>query len=283
MRPLHLIIPFAVALGASAAPYVAQAQVAVDVSITTPPPELPVYDQPPAARSRLHLYAGLLGVWRCRLLLGARHLGRATAARPALDAPATGAGIPVATSSMVAIGARPSVTMAASIMASGYGGLGYEGGYWRGGSFFYNHAVNSFGGVHVTNVYEKNVTNVTINRYSFNGPNGVTRRASPAELAAATGATRSADGDAGAAHPGGPPEPRAAGFGQPWAASHSGHAAPGCLHRSADNWSNRRPGSGASSSPAHRACRQALRNGDAHASHVTRRGDPGRGATSGAA
>jgi hypothetical protein len=67
----------------------------------------------------------------------------------------------------------------------GYTGLGYEGGYWRGGSFFYNGAVNRFGGVHVTNVYEKTVTNVTVNRYAFNGPGGVNRQPTPQELQAA--------------------------------------------------------------------------------------------------
>lgn len=69
----------------------------------------------------------------------------------------------------------------------GYGGVGFEGGYWRGGGFFYNHAVNNFGGVHVTNVYEHNVVvnNNTYNRVSFNGGNGgVPYRANAQEQAA---------------------------------------------------------------------------------------------------
>ena len=54
----------------------------------------------------------------------------------------------------------------------GYTGDGYQGGYWQQNHFYYNRAVNNFGGVHVTNVYEHNVTNVTVNRISYNGGHG---------------------------------------------------------------------------------------------------------------
>jgi hypothetical protein len=54
----------------------------------------------------------------------------------------------------------------------GYGGNGYEGGYWQQNHFYYNRNANNFGGTHVTNVYERNVTNVTINRISYNGGHG---------------------------------------------------------------------------------------------------------------
>jgi len=55
----------------------------------------------------------------------------------------------------------------------GYVGVGYVGGYWRGGGFFYNRAVNNFGAVHVTNVYNQTVVNnVTVNRVSYNGGTG---------------------------------------------------------------------------------------------------------------
>jgi WXXGXW repeat (2 copies) len=68
----------------------------------------------------------------------------------------------------------------------GYGGVGFEGGYWRGGAFFYNRAVANLGGIHVTNVYNKVVVNnVTVNRVSFNGgPGGIQARATGRELAA---------------------------------------------------------------------------------------------------
>src|ERR1700761_290177 len=69
----------------------------------------------------------------------------------------------------------------------GYGGRGYEGGYWRDGHMFYNRAVVNVGSVHITNVYNKTVVNnVNVTRVSFNGGNGGVRaQASSAELAAA--------------------------------------------------------------------------------------------------
>jgi hypothetical protein len=54
----------------------------------------------------------------------------------------------------------------------GYTGLGYEGGYWRNGAFAYNRAVNNIDVVHVTNVYNKTVIVNNYNRVSYNGGNG---------------------------------------------------------------------------------------------------------------
>ena len=53
----------------------------------------------------------------------------------------------------------------------GYGGVGYEGGFWRGGVFSYNRIVNNFGSVNITNVYNKTVI-VNNNRVAFNGGAG---------------------------------------------------------------------------------------------------------------
>jgi hypothetical protein len=67
----------------------------------------------------------------------------------------------------------------------GYTGVGYEGGYWRGGAFTYNRAVNNFGSVHVTNVYNRTVVVNNVNRVSYNGGRGgLTVRASEREQAA---------------------------------------------------------------------------------------------------
>jgi hypothetical protein len=68
----------------------------------------------------------------------------------------------------------------------GYTGSGYEGGRWDNGHFFYNRVVNNFGGVHVTNVYEKTIVNNQVNsRVSFNGGSGgIQARPMPAEQAA---------------------------------------------------------------------------------------------------
>ena len=55
----------------------------------------------------------------------------------------------------------------------GYGGVGYEGGRWDRGQFFYNRTVNNLQGARITNIYEKNVTiNQTINNISYNGGKG---------------------------------------------------------------------------------------------------------------
>jgi len=54
----------------------------------------------------------------------------------------------------------------------GYTGVGYEGGYWRGGSFAYNRAVTNIGSVHVTNVYNRTVVVNNVNRVSYNGGRG---------------------------------------------------------------------------------------------------------------
>lgn len=67
----------------------------------------------------------------------------------------------------------------------GYTGVGYEGGYWRGGAFTYNRAVNNFGNVHITNVYNRTVVVNNVNRVSYNGGRGgLTVRASEREQSA---------------------------------------------------------------------------------------------------
>jgi WXXGXW repeat (2 copies) len=55
----------------------------------------------------------------------------------------------------------------------GYTGVGFEGGYWRGGSFYYNRSVANLGGLHVTNVYNRTiVNNINVTRVSYNGGEG---------------------------------------------------------------------------------------------------------------
>lgn len=65
----------------------------------------------------------------------------------------------------------------------GYGGAGYEGGYWNNGVFAYNRTVNNFGDVTITNVYNKTVNaNANAPRTSFNGgAGGTTARPTPEE------------------------------------------------------------------------------------------------------
>jgi hypothetical protein len=54
----------------------------------------------------------------------------------------------------------------------GYAGVGYQGGYWNNGAFYYNRSVNNV--TNVTNVYTKTVivNNVTVNNVSYNGGSG---------------------------------------------------------------------------------------------------------------
>jgi hypothetical protein len=54
----------------------------------------------------------------------------------------------------------------------GYVGVGYEGGYWTNGAFFYNRSVNNVRDV--TNIYNKTVVvnSTTINNVSYNGSTG---------------------------------------------------------------------------------------------------------------
>jgi hypothetical protein len=68
----------------------------------------------------------------------------------------------------------------------GYGGLGYEGGYWRDHRFFYNRSINNFGNASIRNVYNKTVIVNNTSRTSFNGgPNGIQERPTPEQRAAA--------------------------------------------------------------------------------------------------
>jgi len=69
----------------------------------------------------------------------------------------------------------------------GYGGRGYDGGYWRGRTFYYNRAVNNFGGVRVNAVYnDPPRAGRGFSRVSYNGgAGGVRASATSAELAAA--------------------------------------------------------------------------------------------------
>jgi hypothetical protein len=67
----------------------------------------------------------------------------------------------------------------------GYIGVGFQGGEWRGSTFFYNRSVSN---VNVTNVYTKTVVNnVTVNNVSYNGgTGGITARPTAQEQAAAS-------------------------------------------------------------------------------------------------
>jgi hypothetical protein len=70
----------------------------------------------------------------------------------------------------------------------GYGGRGFEGGYWHGGAFFYNRSVANFGSVNIVNVYNAPVARVAVSRVSFNGgEGGIRAEPSAAERVAMSG------------------------------------------------------------------------------------------------
>lgn len=54
----------------------------------------------------------------------------------------------------------------------GYTGVGFSGGEWRGGSFFYNSAVANIDLDHVSTVYSRNIAIVNHSTTAFNGGRG---------------------------------------------------------------------------------------------------------------
>src|ERR1017187_4123432 len=62
----------------------------------------------------------------------------------------------------------------------GYGGVGFAGGEWRSGAFFYNRAVMNVNVINVRNVYNRTVV-VNNTHVAFNGPGGVEARSTPQE------------------------------------------------------------------------------------------------------
>jgi hypothetical protein len=67
----------------------------------------------------------------------------------------------------------------------GYGGEGYAGGRWQGDRFYYNNQVNNFGGRRIPTVYSQGVA-TNDSRVSFNGgPGGLRVAPAQAEIAAA--------------------------------------------------------------------------------------------------
>jgi len=75
----------------------------------------------------------------------------------------------------------------------GYFGVGFVGGYWRSGAFFYNTAVTNVNVTVVNNVFNQPVTRTTTTRVSFNGgPGGISRQPTAEERLAQRDARRSA-------------------------------------------------------------------------------------------
>jgi len=68
----------------------------------------------------------------------------------------------------------------------GYFGVGFEGGRWDNGHFFYNRSVSNVNIANIHNVYNTTVINNNLNHVSYNGGNGgISARPTPEEETAA--------------------------------------------------------------------------------------------------
>lgn len=171
-----------------ALPALSMAQVSVNISVDVPPPELPVYDQPPIPDDG---YLWTPGYWSW-----------SDDAQDYYWVPGTWVLAPQPNYLWTpgywgAEGAvffwhagywGPHVGFYGGVnYGHGYGGDGYQGGYWEGGHLYYNRSVNNIDNMRITNVYNRTVVNkVTVNRVSYNGGSGGVRaRPTAADEAAA--------------------------------------------------------------------------------------------------
>jgi WXXGXW repeat (2 copies) len=174
MRIARFILLFALAAGILAIPAPSQAQVAIGVSIRVGPPALPVYAQPICPGPG---YIWTPGYW-------------AYGPDGYFWVPGTWVLAPepgflwtpgywgFADGVYVWHGGYwgPHVGFYGGInYGFGYTGVGFVGGYWRGGNYFYNRSVTNVNVTVIHNVYNKTVINEHIdNHVSFNGgPGGI--------------------------------------------------------------------------------------------------------------
>jgi hypothetical protein len=185
MRTIHSRLIWPALLLLLALPIVSHAQVGVGVSITVEPPALPVYEQPEMPADG---YLWTPGYWAWG------PDGYYWVPGTWVEPPSAGLlwtpGYWGWSNGVYIFNAGywgPHIGFYGGVnYGYGYGGVGFEGGYWRGGGFYYNRAVMNVGSVHVTNVYEKTVIVNNNTRVSFNGgAGGTAARPTPGELAAA--------------------------------------------------------------------------------------------------
>ena len=185
MRHCCLVICISLALAGLAIPVPSEAQV-ICISNVSPPPELPVYEQPPIPgpgymwtpgywASGPYGYFWVPGTWVEPPTIGLLWTPGYWGWRDGIYVWNAGYWGPH-------IGFYGGVNY-----GFGYGGVGYEGGRWENGLFAYNRTVNNLGSVTITNVYEKTVVvEPGAIRVSFNGGSGgTTARPTPEEEAAA--------------------------------------------------------------------------------------------------
>jgi len=164
-------------------------QTSLEVAVDIPPPELPVYDQPPIPGNG---YIWTPGYWAWSEDIQDYYWVPGTW----ILAPQPGYLWTPGYWGLVGAGAvflwhpgywGPRVGFYGGVnYGYGYGGRGYEGGYWRDNEFYYNRWVNNMSNVHITNVYNRAVVNnANVGRLSYNGANGIHAQPTAAEVAAA--------------------------------------------------------------------------------------------------
>jgi hypothetical protein len=187
MKPMRTIARFAALIALCSAPLWSSAQgVSVGVSVQVAPPALPIYEQPPMPAAG---YMWSPGYWAW----GAAGYYWVPGTWVLAPAP----GLLWTPGYWGWLGGAylwhggywgPHIGFYGGVnYGFGYGGIGYAGGFWRGGEFQYNSAVNNFGSVSVRNTYNQTVINNSApSRVSFNGGSGGTNATpTPAEQQAA--------------------------------------------------------------------------------------------------
>ncbi len=184
-----LLLGLGLAVGSAPAP--AHAQLSIGISVGFAPPELPIYDQPPIPA---YGYIWTPGYWAWDDSFGDYYWVPGSWVQPPqvgfLWTPGywgwSDDGDYVFNQGYWG----PTVGFYGGIdYGYGYGGQGYEGGYWQHGNLYYNGAVNNFSSVRINYRYNRPVSHVaTVNGVSFNGgAGGVSARPTPAQMALARG------------------------------------------------------------------------------------------------
>jgi hypothetical protein len=182
MRAVRSFVATLLALGLLAVVPAARAEVAVGVSINVAPPPIPVYAQPPLPGPGYMWTPGywawgpsgyywVPGTWVMPPAVGLLWTPGYWGWRDGLYVWNAGYW-------------GPHVGFYGGInYGFGYTGVGFHGGYWAHGAYFYNRSVTNFGRVHVGNVYNQRVVdNQHVSHASFNGgPGGIGARPGPHE------------------------------------------------------------------------------------------------------
>ena len=144
----------------------------IGVAIRIGPPALPVYEQPLCPGDG---YLWTPGYWAYDYDASDYYWVPGTWVMAPetgfLWTPAYWAGVPAIVSMTVIV--APHIGFYGGInYGFGYFGVGFEGGRWDNGHFFYNRSVNNVNMNEIHNVYNSSVTNHNESHVSYNGGNG---------------------------------------------------------------------------------------------------------------